>query len=192
MLGCTDKNMNIIQVNLQRNQFATQELIIEADKRGAVMALTQEPYVGSVGSLKRYGGTRVVQAMGGGRTIKSAIIIFDERLEMTVDSTLLTPNIVYIITTLGNKKVAFFSVYFEGSEPIEPYLRTLRNMCGAIKADQYLIGGDVNAWSPWWGSRDENVRGDFIWIFRGDEFTDSEQGRGPNFLYHKRKPGVLK
>lgn len=158
--GTTDSQINVIQVNLQRKRVATQDLLMEAEKRKASVALLQEPYVGSEGVMKKYGGVRVVQAVKGGeKGTKSAIVVFDGRLDVSVNPSLLTSNITYIVVTMGGRKTIFISVYFEGTEPLEPYLQTLRRLCDEVKADYYLIGGDINAWSSWWGSRTEDTRG---------------------------------
>lgn len=160
MLGTTDSYLSVVQINLQRKKTATHELLMEADKRKLSIALTQEPYVGSEGMMKKHIGTTVVQAIKGGeKTSKSAIVVFDARLDVSWDPFLLTSNITYVVATLGTRKIAFFSVYFEGTEPIEPYLQTLHCMCEKIKADHYIIGGDMNAWSSWWGSKTDDARG---------------------------------
>ncbi|GBP79446.1 hypothetical protein EVAR_48909_1 [Eumeta japonica] len=60
--GNTDHvSLRFIQSNLQRSKLATSELLVEADRRRIAVALVQEPYVGSIGELRRYPGCRVVQ-----------------------------------------------------------------------------------------------------------------------------------
>ncbi|GBP90780.1 hypothetical protein EVAR_102462_1 [Eumeta japonica] len=47
-------SLRFIQSNLQRSKLATSELLVEADRRRIAVALVQEPYVGSIGELRRY------------------------------------------------------------------------------------------------------------------------------------------
>lgn len=78
--------------------------------------------------------------------------------------------------------MAFISIYLEGNLPIDPYLQTLRNIRNKLTADYFLIGGDANAWSPWWGSRVEDVRGDVLLGFIDELGLDIlNRGNVPTF-----------
>ncbi|XP_049869337.1 uncharacterized protein LOC126369089 [Pectinophora gossypiella] len=57
-------------------------------------------------------------------------------------------------------EVAIVSVYFEDTQPLEPYLEKLRNIMEKLNTRCVVIGGDFNAWSTWWGSVRENPRGE--------------------------------
>lgn len=48
-----------MQANLQRKKLATNELLIEAEKRGAAVALIQEPYVGEAKVIRSHRGVRI-------------------------------------------------------------------------------------------------------------------------------------
>ncbi|GBP21023.1 hypothetical protein EVAR_11054_1 [Eumeta japonica] len=78
--GNTDHvSLRFIQSNLQRSKLATSELLVEADRRRIAVALVQEPYVGSIGELRRYPGCRVVQKATPRRgPVKAAIIVLDK------------------------------------------------------------------------------------------------------------------
>lgn len=172
-----------VQANLQRKRLATQELFLEAQKRSVSFALVQEPYVGSVGELKQYGNTRIIQC-GPSRTkpVKAAIVVFDQGIEILHDQTTITENIV--ATRLKTEKwiVGVVSVYFEDTEPLEPYLDRLKEILDVMQTDKILMGGDVNAWSVWWGSATEDSRGEVLRGFLDEsDMHILNQGDDPTF-----------
>ncbi|GBP00877.1 hypothetical protein EVAR_50154_1 [Eumeta japonica] len=81
-------SLRFIQSNLQRSKLATSELLVEADRRRIAVALVQEPYVGSIGELRRYPGCRVVQKATPRRgPVKAAIIVLDSGVDVEEDQT---------------------------------------------------------------------------------------------------------
>lgn len=142
---------------------ATQELFREAQNKKISFALVQEPYVGAAGELKRYGQARIIQC-GASRTkpVKAAIVLFDQNIEVLNDMTTVTENIVATHLKTDKWIVGVISVYFEDTEPLEPYLEKLKVILDSMQTNKILIGGDVNAWSTWWGSTSENSRGEVI------------------------------
>lgn len=150
----------VIQANLQRKKLALKELLQEGHKRGTSFAIVQEPYVGSVGEITPASGFRVIQrTQNRVKPVKSAIVVFDDQLEILECPELTTENIVVMILKSMTSKIGVVSVYFEDSLPIEPYLTHIKMISEKLSECQLIIGGDVNAWSPWWGSRSENQRG---------------------------------
>lgn len=144
-------------------KLATQELLIEAQKRKISFALVQEPYVGAIGELKQHVGTRVVQC-GANRIkpVKAALIIFDEGVGIIEDHTLITENIAVAVVETNAWKIGLISVYLEDNLPIEPYLDKIHHICAKLQLNNIIIGGDVNAWSTWWGSEKEDIRGETL------------------------------
>lgn len=77
------------------------------------------------------------------------------------------------------------SVYLEKDQPLEPYLARIQH--AVDPTDHIIIGGDVNAWSTWWGSIHENHRGA---EYRG--FLDEQgmhilnEGDTPTFEVYKQ------
>lgn len=132
-----------------------------AKAKGISIALVQEPYVGASGVLKQNPGTQVIQCTLNRQTpVKAAIIVFGDRLEVIHDPQLVTETEVAVLLVAGHLKLGVVSVYLDGKEDIEPYLDRIKAASGKLPTKNILVGGDVNAWSHWWGSRTENARGE--------------------------------
>lgn len=177
------KIYKVLQTNLQRSALATNELFLEARKRNISFALVQEPYVGAAGELKRYSGTRILQCeQNRTKPVKAAIVVFDDDIEILNDQTTINENIVLTCFKTTRWTIALVSVYFENNQPLQPYLNKLREFLDRTRTDKTLVGGDINAWSTWWGSVREDERGD---LYRG--FLDEmdwhilNQGTDPTY-----------
>ncbi|XP_063833265.1 uncharacterized protein LOC135082400 [Ostrinia nubilalis] len=150
----------VAQANLQRKELATTELMIEANERKLAFALLQEPYVGGVRRMKDYRGARLYQnAIVGDGTVKAAIVVFDDSLDVIQCPKLTNNNIVVVRIRTASWEIAVVSFYFEPDQPIEPYLEQLRTIREELGSTSLLIGGDSNAKSTWWGSTVEDHRG---------------------------------
>lgn len=173
----------IVQANLQRKRLATQELLLEAQKRKLSFAVVQEPYVGAVGELKRYTGTRVIQSGPmRAKPVKAAIIVFDDEIQILTNSTISSENIAVAILKTNKWTVGVISVYFEDSMPLEPYLDRLKEVCESLQTNKIIIGGDVNAWSTWWGGEVEDSRGEVLRGFLDEiDLHILNQGTDPTF-----------
>lgn len=155
----------------QRKQLATNKLYMEARKKGTTIALLQEPYTGSIGKVKREKGVRIFQAQyKGEKPIKAAIAVFYEHLNVIHDQSLNTENMT--VTTIKAKdwQPGLISVYFEDTAPLEPYINTLKEIIGKLETKKIIIGGDVNAWNPWWGSVREERSCLGFWRNRGSTY----------------------
>ncbi|GBP47015.1 Retrovirus-related Pol polyprotein from type-1 retrotransposable element R1 [Eumeta japonica] len=70
--------------------------------------------------------------------------------------------------------------------PIGPYLDRVRYVCSKLGTDKIILGGDVNAWSVWWGSERNDARGVDLC-----DFLDSEglhilnEGNTPTFEVYR-------
>lgn len=155
------RNYEVIQVNLQRKELATNELIEEAGRRKTALALVSEPYIGARGVLKQHTGTRVVQrSFNRTKPNKAAIIVFDPDIEIEEHPLLTTENLVTATLKTNTWTIGVVSMYLEKEEPIEQDIEKLKLICDQIEVDKVLIGGDTNAWSTWWSSAEENHRGE--------------------------------
>ncbi|XP_049868206.1 uncharacterized protein LOC126371572 [Pectinophora gossypiella] len=144
-----------------RKKLATQELMIEAGKRKATAALIQEPYVGGATKMSGFRGVRVFQSTRpGSGTVKAAIAIFDPDLNVIQYPELTTENIVVVGIQTSAWKLTLVSFYFEPDQPLGPYLDVLKKVENKTGPNRLIVGGDANAWSIWWGSRETNDRGD--------------------------------
>ncbi|GBP46650.1 Putative 115 kDa protein in type-1 retrotransposable element R1DM [Eumeta japonica] len=159
--GCTDRvSLRFMQSNLQRSKLATTELLVEAARRKIAVAIVQEPYIGNIGELRRYPGCRVVQKTAPRRgPVKAAIMVLNSDVDVEEDQTLNGENVAAAVIKAGNCRIGVVSVYFEGDMPIGPYLDRVRYVCSKLGTDKIILGGDVNAWSVWWGSERNDARG---------------------------------
>lgn len=131
-----------------------------AQKQGVSVALVQEPYVGRTGVMKQCPGTQVIQcSLNRQKPVKAAIVVFGNNLEVIHDPQLVTENVAAVLLKAGQLTFGVLSVYFEGDQEIDPYLSVTQHTIHKLKTPHILLGGDVNAWSQWWGSVSENHRG---------------------------------
>ncbi|XP_073966108.1 uncharacterized protein [Choristoneura fumiferana] len=138
--------------------------MIEAEKRGVAVALIQEPYVGSIGEMRGRRGVRVFQntSVGDG-VVKSAIAVFDQEVDVVQLPQLTTNNIVVVRIQTGAWVITLASVYLEcpkHDHPIGADLDSLARIDREIGSAGWILGGDVNAKSVWWGSPVNDHRGE--------------------------------
>lgn len=150
----------MVQANLGRGYAATKECVAAAEAAGVSILMLQEPYVGNTGRLTL--GHRVIQYLGtaGTKPVKSAIVVLDPTIRTTVDQDLITENMVCMVASRGTIDLGLVSLYWEGTEPIEGYLRRLQSCLPRLGTDKHVVAGDINAHSPWWGSDAEDPRGE--------------------------------
>ncbi|KAJ2952394.1 hypothetical protein O0L34_g4681 [Tuta absoluta] len=111
--------------------------------------------------MKNYAGVRVVQCeRKSERVNKAAIVLFDQSIDITLCPNLTTENIVAVKLKTGAKETGVVSVYLEGDKPIEPYINQIKKTIEEIGTKDLILGGDVNAWNTWWGSRKIDPRGE--------------------------------
>lgn len=156
-----DKSYEIVQTNLQRKELALQEILLEATKRKFAIALLQEPYVGNIGRLKEYKGTKIYQcAIPEAGTVKAAIIVFDDTIDVIQYPEYTTTNIAVVKLRTDAWELLVVSFYFEPDQDIELYLEHLEKINTRIKCKMKIIGGDSNAKNTWWGSQKIDHRGE--------------------------------
>lgn len=131
-----------------------------AQAREISVALVQEPYVGRTGVMKRNPGTQVIQcSLNRQKPVKAAIVVFGNNMEVIHDPQLVTENIAAVLLKVGQLSLGVLSVYFEGDQDIEHYLSGTHHTIHKMPTNNIIVGGDINAWSQWWGSVSENHRG---------------------------------
>ncbi|XP_063378586.1 uncharacterized protein LOC134665540 [Cydia fagiglandana] len=151
----------VAQANLQRKKLATDELLVEAERRKIALALLQEPYVGASKEMRSHRGVRIYQSDGTEEgVVKAAIAIFDDDLNVEQYPKLTTNNIVVVGISTVAWRITLVSIYFEPDQPIEPYLEHLSKIRKEIDSNKWIIGGDANAKSVWWGSPQTDHRGE--------------------------------
>lgn len=138
-------------------------MIEEAGRRKTALALVSEPYVGARGTLKQHTGTRVVQrSLGRTKPNKAAIVVFDPDIEIIEHPLLTTENLVAATLKTNTWTIGIVSMYLEKDESIEQDIERIKEICKKLDMGKILLGGDSNAWSAWWGSVDENLRGETL------------------------------
>lgn len=172
-----------MQANLHRKKLATQEILLESQKQKVAITLVQKPYVGAIGEVKQYAGTRIVQkTQNTTKPIKAAIIVLDEGVEIIENPTLTTENVAFAKIKSEIWSMAMVSMYFKNTQPIEPYLEHLKLIQKEIGPTKFLKGGDCNAWSTWWVSVKENTQGETMAGTLGEmEMHILNEGTEPTF-----------
>ncbi|KAJ2940785.1 hypothetical protein O0L34_g14902 [Tuta absoluta] len=111
--------------------------------------------------MKNYTGVRVMQCeRKTERVNKAAIVLIDQHINAIPCPTLTSGNIVAAKLKLGTLEMGIVSAYMESDKPMEPYLEEIRKVIDEIGTNHIILGGDLNAWSTWWGSSDVNHRGE--------------------------------
>ncbi|XP_048480282.1 uncharacterized protein LOC119694816, partial [Plutella xylostella] len=181
--------LHFIQANLQRSKQATAELLKAAEDNGTAVAIVQEPYVGSSGIVKQVPGTTVIQCtLNRQKPVKAAVIIFGDRLRVTHDPQLVTETEAAVLVEAGPLKLGIVSVYYEGDDSISPYIERTKAVCEKLSSftANILIGGDINAWSHWWGSPSENPRGqDYVSFLSEMDYQVLNSGNTPTFEVYR-------
>ncbi|CAK1582422.1 unnamed protein product [Parnassius mnemosyne] len=135
--------------------------------------------------MKRHPGTRIVQCNRSPNTekvIKAAIVLFDDTIAITQCPNLTTENIAVAKLRTGAWELGVVSVYLEGDKLLEPYLDMIGAAVAGLKTGNVIIGGDVNAWNTWWGSREVDKRGiEVAAKFDEMEFHILNRGTEPTF-----------
>ncbi|GBP72812.1 Retrovirus-related Pol polyprotein from type-1 retrotransposable element R1 [Eumeta japonica] len=113
-------------------------------------------------------------------------MVLSSDVDVEEDQTLNGENVAAAVIKAGNCRIGVVSVYFEGDMPIGPYLDRVRYVCSKLGTDKIILGGDVNAWSVWWGSERNDARGVDLC-----DFLDSEglhilnEGNTPTFEVYR-------
>lgn len=168
------------------------ELLKAAEEQGTAIALVQEPYVGSTGTVKQVPGTTVIQCtLNRQKRVKAAVIVFGDRLKVTHDPQLVTETEAAVLIEAGPLKLGIVSVYYEGDDSITPYIERTRAVCEKLSTHtaNILIGGDVNAWSHWWGSpsEDDKRRGqEYVCFLSQMDYHVLNNGSTPTFEVYRR------
>ncbi|CAH2091367.1 unnamed protein product [Euphydryas editha] len=185
--GKTGCGLRFIQVNLQRSKLATAELFQVASEKGISFALVQEPYIGRMGEMRQHFGAKIIQCtLGRQKPVKAAIIVFGDSVEVIHDPQIVTENVAAVFVKADQLRLGLVSVYFEGDQELEPYLKQLRAATEKIPTKHLIVAGDVNAWSHWWGSSSENHRGAQLHGFITEmDLQILNRGQTPTFETHR-------
>ena len=91
-----------MQANLQRSKLATAVLYKMSIEKGISVALVQEPYVGRTGEMRSQPGTTTIQySLNYQKSVKAAIIVFGNGLEVIHDSQIITENVAAVHVIAG-------------------------------------------------------------------------------------------
>jgi ribonuclease HI len=152
------------------------------------VALVQEPYVGAGGTVAQSGAYRVVQcSLNRAKPVKAAILIFGDRARVIHDPQLVTETEAAVVLEVGKLRVGLVSLYYEGDKEIEPYIERTQAICNKLGTENIILGGDINAWSQWWGSERENERGEKYNAFLNEmDYHVLNVGDTPTFEEYRR------
>lgn len=130
-----------MQANLQRGKLA---LIIEADKAKITFALVQELYLGGEGVVRQYPGVRIIQSVGRDtkdKTVKTAVLLFDNKIDVTQYLELTTKNIAVAKLRTGSWEIRVMSIYLEADKLTEPYMDKVRAALEDLGMRDAIVGG---------------------------------------------------
>ncbi|KAA5573735.1 hypothetical protein F3G14_18975, partial [Acinetobacter baumannii] len=92
--------------------------------------------------------------------VKAAIVIYQPELDIIQYPQLTTNNIVVVGVRTRAWNITLVSYYFEPDQNMGPYLEHLKRIELETGQSRLIIGGDCNAKSAWWGSPNEDQRGE--------------------------------
>ncbi|XP_048000297.1 uncharacterized protein LOC125237346 [Leguminivora glycinivorella] len=114
--------------------------------------------------MRSYRGVRIFQSTDIGEgTVKAAIAVLDQDLDVIQCPKLTTNNIVVVRIRTSAWEVTLVSIYLEcpqQNHPIGPDLNHLALIARETGSRTWIVGGDVNAKSMWWGSPVNDYRGE--------------------------------
>lgn len=181
-LGGTDR-YHILQANLQRSKQATADMFVEAAKRKLAFALVQEPYTGNTGEMRNYSGVTIIQnAKKMDKPNKAAILLFDNTIDIIPCPNFTAHNIAVAKLKTSSWEIGVLSIYLEGDNDIELDVGQINRIVASMGTQNVILGGDANAWSTWWGSRESNSRGEaFAGMLDALNFQILNCGTEPTF-----------
>ncbi|CAH2225554.1 jg21327 [Pararge aegeria aegeria] len=121
--------------------------------------LIQEPYVGALAHVSSR--HRVVQKItqNSDKPVKSAVFVIDRDILVTENPDLISENIVACKVKIQNRIIGIVSIYLQQEQDIEEDLALVGRAIDGLNTAEVVIGGDINAKSPWWGCIAEDRRG---------------------------------
>jgi ribonuclease HI len=153
------KKIIFLQQNLQRCRSAMDHIIGQAKYYDIL--LLQEPYVGNTGRVTSPHNLTIYQADGTSENpCKAVIIISNPNLRLLWRSDISDQCNAFATLKSGTLQLTIGSIYIP---PPSSALVTLQKIekLGKDKGE-YIIGGDFNAKSSWWGSPKNDKRGDEV------------------------------
>lgn len=85
--------------------------------------------------------------------MKAAIAVLNNDFNIKQYPKLITNNIAVVGIQTSAWEVTVVSYYFEPDQPIEPHLEHLKKIKQEIAPRKWIVGGDANVKSTWWGVR---------------------------------------
>ncbi|CAK1596680.1 unnamed protein product [Parnassius mnemosyne] len=93
------------------------------------------------------------------RPVKAAVIVVDPTVQFFINPVTITNNIVACKFKIKSLNIVIINVYLEEGQQIEDDLCKISNYASILNEDHIILGGDINAKSPWWGCNVEDRRG---------------------------------
>ncbi|CAK1583171.1 unnamed protein product [Parnassius mnemosyne] len=174
---------------MDRGRAATQECLRTASTLGYSIILMQEPYIGNKNNVSVGSQFRVIQKTSKeiAKPVRSAIVILNQNLNFVVNPNLVSEDIVGVTIRLGQTKVGIISIYLHEKTNIEEDVATIKRLITTMDADEYILGGDANANSIWWGCKADDRRGTTIMeAFAELSFEILNTGTKPTFSVYRR------
>lgn len=163
-----------------RSRVATETLLQAAFEEGIEVVLIQEPYVGRTGVMAQRPGIRIVQcSLNRSKPVNAAVVVLGDTLRVIHDPQMVTE-------TEAAVRLGVLSIYCEGDRDVDETLAAVARNMRALGTDN-ILGGDLNAWSFAWGSREEDSRGRACSSFFDQEGLHVlNQGDTPTFEVMRR------
>ena len=173
-----------MQINLGRGFAAYKECLRAAEDNGISILLIQEPYVGSKGYVTSPYRTVQLQTADPVNPVKAAIIILDSRIKVIENPNWISHNIVGVKIQFGNFNLGIISVYSLGTGSMTDDTDTIQSI--ATEMSNIVLGGDINATSPWWGCNTEDRRGaTFVDMVAQLQMQVVNDGNEPTFYIYR-------
>ena len=150
-------NVSVVyQMNMQHARMATS--LMAGDILGAeaqtVIALIQEPYVGKGGVPLGFPGG--LKCYHGGKKARAAIVT--KGIDLLLCPSFSGDDVVTCQTRMGARDLYLVFAYLDINSGIPDELMRLLDS-GLTEKAGVVIGGDINAHSTMWGSKETNRRG---------------------------------
>lgn len=146
-----DKNLKIIQINLQKSKTATSELIGQLLEERFMIALIQKTYEIEVGSGFRIPCLNAIKCISkSDEKFRAAILYNGKYVKPLGLSQLSTEGISVMSLCHSNITKIFVSVYLPPTTNLTEELPALKKVISETQGHKICIGGDFNAKSTLW------------------------------------------
>lgn len=150
------KETTILQINLNHSRAATAQAAKHIQEEKVDIALIQDPYV----TADRLYGFPTTWPQHASKNKQAWVVVANNKLIHSYQTP--TQTTATIVISTETEELAIASQYIPPKEDFIPALKEWEQMAENWTPHHLIIGADLNASAPLWGSRTTNERGNYL------------------------------